>query len=68
MESISHHITPLVIAGLRGGHTDTQTDTYTSRTRNQACTSLLLACTWFNNNFMKKSKKTSQEGVAYSIP
>ena len=36
--SILHHITPLVINGLKGGHTDTHTDAQTKAiSRNQAC-------------------------------
>ena len=50
--SISHHIMPLVIHGLGGGHTDRQTHTY-NRTevilRNQARAGLWLARTWFKS-------------------
>ena len=34
--SISHHIMPLVINTLRGGHTDRHTDTHTYRHTNQS--------------------------------
>ena len=55
MGPISRHITPLVINSLRvGTHTRTHAHTYRhSRTevilRNQVCTGLWLAHTWFNN-------------------
>ena len=53
MRSILHHITPLVVNYLGGGHTNTHANTHTCRhswteaiLRNQA---LQLAHTWFNN-------------------
>ena len=52
MGSISHHITPLVIDSLGGGHTHKQTYR-SSRTeailRNQARAGLRPACAWFKN-------------------
>ena len=53
MGSISHHITPLVINSLRGGHTHTQAYRHSwteAILRNQACTSRRPARTWFKNN------------------
>ena len=55
MGSISHHITPLVINSLRGGHTHMQAHTrILSQTeailRNQAHAGLWPACTWFKNH------------------
>ena len=52
--SISHHITPLVIHSLGGGHTDTQTHTHAYiRTEvisiNQARAGLRPARAWFKN-------------------
>ena len=55
MGSISHHITPLVVHSLRGGHTHTHANTHAYRhlqtkaiLRNQARTGLWLAHAWFN--------------------
>jgi len=50
--SISHHITPLVINSLGGGHTHTHSSILTSWTkaisRNQSRASQRPACAWFN--------------------
>jgi len=50
--SISHHITPLVINSLRGGHTHTHASILTLWTkaisRNQLCAGLWLERAWFN--------------------
>ena len=49
MGSISHHITPLVINSLGGGHTNTHTQI---RTHTDVRTETILrnqACAWFNN-------------------
>ena len=56
MGSISHHIMPLVINNLRGGHTQTRTQAYRrSRTeavlRNQAHAGLWLARVLFKNMY-----------------
>ena len=49
MESILHHIMPLVINSLGGGHTHTHTDVRTGTIlRNQAHASLQPVHTWFN--------------------
>jgi len=53
--SISHHIMPLVINSLGGGHTHTHTHTcililWTKAiSRNRSCAGLRLACAWFKN-------------------
>jgi len=49
-DSISHHITPLVINSLGGGHTHASILTSQTKaiSRNQSCTSQRLARTWFN--------------------
>ena len=55
MQSISYHITLLVINSLWGGHTQihTHTDVCTEAIlRNQVLAGLWLACTWFNNEIM----------------
>ena len=50
--SISHHITPLVINALGGGHTCMHTNAQTKViSRNQERTSLQPACLWFKNHF-----------------
>ena len=49
---ISQYITPLVINALGGEHTCTHTHARTKViSRNQVCTSLQPACTWFKNHF-----------------
>jgi len=51
--SISHHITPLVINSLGGGHTHMQTSQTKVISRNQACTGLQTARAWFKKHLMK---------------
>ena len=48
MQSISHHIMPLVINALEGGHTQRHTDMGTKAiSRNQVCAGLWLVHAWF---------------------
>ena len=62
MGSISHHITPLVINSLRGGHTHILKFTDKAILRNQAHAGLWPAHAWFNylddfkNAILKKEK------------
>jgi len=61
--SISHHIMPLVINSLGGGHTHTHTRIQTSRTkaisRNQSCAGQRPARAWFNKSINSICNKTT---------
>ena len=66
MGSISHHITPLVINSLGGGHTHTHTHTHAYiRTetilRNQARAGLRPARAWFKNGIGIEGQKVRKQ-------
>ena len=70
MRSISHHITPLVINSLRGGHTNKHTRILSwteAILRNQVRAGRRLACAWFKKKATRNQEKlaSKQEGKDY---